>query len=175
MVKKRGYTPENFRDASRLTKKEFVEKYRNVKGWSHLKKSSIERRYYYLRSLLGVSKRRKVKVKRVERVERIERVERVEKPKSYKYEAKIRCVYPSKKKSKRRLGGIHIELISPTVLTNSELKSIAIKEVYERYPNAWINYVPFTSRIVYVHEEAHAKQVEEIEVEDVEFEDLRGW
>lgn len=102
-----------------------------------------------------------------------------EKPqKGYYYDARLRVFYIASSKHKSRAGAIAIKIKSKEPLTQEDIYRIAVDEAKSRTDN-WIAYVePNKHRFLHVFEQPYYGEIsplETYEVEDFDFEDLKGW
>jgi len=95
----------------------------------------------------------------------------------YTYDVRIRAEYKSAKKRKSRAGAIAVTIKSPRKLRYDEIIDMAMKELRGR--DTWLDHVPASVTLDYVHEKRREVSPEEElgspYVESAEFEDLKGW
>jgi len=94
----------------------------------------------------------------------------------YTYDVRIRAEYKGKR-GKSRAGSIAVMIKSPRRLKHSEIVDMALKGLRGR--DTWLDYVPASVTLDYVHEERREVSPEEElagpYVEFLDFEDLKGW
>jgi len=95
----------------------------------------------------------------------------------YTYDVRIRAEYKGKKGGKSRAGAIAAIVKSPRRLRHSEIVYMTLKELRGR--DTWLDYVPASATLDYVHEKRREISPEEElggpYVEFLDFEDLKGW